>query len=361
MCAIVGMASRRRRVEPGDLDRMLRAVAHRGPDDRGVRVWHEEALGISVGLGHARLAIIDPSPAGHQPMPNEDGSIWVTFNGEVFNAPELMKAQAPRHRFRSRSDTETILHGYEDHGIELPHALNGMFAFALFDRRDGSLLLARDRLGKKPLYYSSLDGEIVFASEIKAILAARPEYDRLDPDALDQYLSLHYVPGPATIYRRVKKLPPGCILRWRDGDARVEEYWDLPRCEGGAQTVDDLEQDLAVRLDEAVRSRMLSDVPVGAFLSGGIDSTFLVARMQALGGRPVRTFTIGFPGTPHDERPLARRSAAILGTQHTELAVTQVAADDFVAAVRAADEPLADGALLPTYLLARAAARDVSG
>jgi asparagine synthase (glutamine-hydrolysing) len=339
---------------------MLRAVAHRGPDDLGLEIWHEETLGVSVGFGHARLAIIDLTPAGHQPMPNEDESVWVTFNGEIFNAPELMARQrASGHRFRSRADTEAILHGYEDRRDGVPAMLRGMFAFGVFDRRDGSVLLARDRLGKKPLYYSTEGSELVFASEIKAILAVRPALERLDPDAIDRYLTLHYVPGPGTIYRGIKKLPAGCTLRWQNGQATIDRYWAIPAAQERAVGVAQAEEELSERLDDAIRTRMLSDVPVGAFLSGGLDSAFLVARMQALSGQRLRTYTIRFAGTPYDEGAAAKRTADLLGTDHYELIVERVDPVDFEAAVRAADEPLADGALLPTYLLARHARHDV--
>jgi asparagine synthase (glutamine-hydrolysing) len=347
MCAIAGFLSPA--PDPGVLDRMTDSLRHRGPDDRGV--W----IGDGAALGHRRLSILDLSPAGRQPMVSDR---WVlVFNGEIYNHHELRGARA----YRGRSDTEVLLGLLDEHGVEavLPR-LNGMFAFAAWDRRERVLWLARDRFGEKPLYYGTSRGIFFFGSELKA-LREHPDFDP-EPDraALALYLRLSYVPSPWSAYRAVRKLPPGCLLR-AGGEPRA--YYrvrglDLtPSALPETELVDQLE----ARLREAVRLRMEADVPLGAFLSGGIDSSTIAALMQAQSARPVRTFTVGFIESGFNEAPHAAAVAKHLGTDHTELTVTPREAMDVIPALPAMyDEPFSDSSQIPTHLVSKLTRRHVT-
>jgi asparagine synthase (glutamine-hydrolysing) len=325
---------------------MCRAIRHRGPDDEG---YHLEP---GIALGMRRLSVIDLA-GGHQPMSNEDGTIWIVFNGEIYNFPALRAALEPRHHFRSRSDTEVILHLFEELGPRAVEQLDGMFAFAVWDSSRRRLVLARDRMGKKPLHYALLGRELVFASELKALLL-HPRMPRtLSTPALARYLVHDYVPAPGTIFRGIHKLPPGHILVYEKGTVRVQRYWDLPAPDGRRDASEDEEAGRLVGLlEDAVRRRLVSDVPLGAFLSGGIDSSAVAAFMARNTTGRVKTFTIGFAEKSFDEAAFARRIASRLGTEHHEAILTQKTVFDLIGRVGALlDEPLADASFLPTYLL----------
>mgnify|MGYP000030868412 CR=1 FL=1 len=345
--------------------RMADALVHRGPDDRGT--WADEQTGIA--LGFRRLAILDLSPTGHQPMLSRDDRYVVVFNGEIYNYQDLRaELEGLGARFRGTSDTEVMLAGIVQWGIAATIAkLWGMFAIALWDRHDRTLWIARDRLGKKPLYYGWAGGTFLFGSELKALRAHPACPTRVSPQALASFLRFAYVPSPHCIYEGLHKLLPGSYAMIRDGQATVTRYWD-PRAvatEGAAHPslLDDAAaiDELDALLRDATRRRMIADVPLGAFLSGGIDSSAVVSLMQAESGRAVRTFTIGFEEGGYDEAQDAKAVAAHLGTTHTELYVTPGEARAVVPRLAGIyDEPFADSSQIPTFLVAEMARREVT-
>jgi asparagine synthase (glutamine-hydrolysing) len=370
MCGITGILT----TQPGLRDRlesiahgMNDCIVHRGPDDHGV--WSDPAAGVS--LGFRRLAIIDLTSAGHQPMQSASRRFTIVFNGEVYNYVEL-RAELKKCGavFRSHSDTEVILAAFERWGIESAvKRFIGMFAIAVWDAERRSLSLIRDPLGKKPLYYALRSGLLTFASELKALVAG-PQFDRtIDESALSAYLRYLYVPAPLTIFKSVRKLQPGSVLTIADvtQSPLPVPYWSIESAyRAGQATPFDGSDEEAVAglrelLSDAVRLRMRSDVPMGALLSGGVDSSTVVALMQANASQPTRTFSISFPGTPHDEAHHAARIADVLGTRHTEMAVT---GSDALAVVPKLpdlfDEPLADPSQVPTYLVCKLARQSVT-
>ena len=348
MCGICGIVSTdpSALIEPTVIRRMCDTLAHRGPDDQGVY------LGRGVALGHRRLSIIDLRPEGRQPMANEDGTVQIVFNGEIYNFAEHYKWLIARgHRFRSRTDTEVIVHLYEELGVRCLEGLRGMFAFAIWDQRKRCLFLARDRLGKKPLFYHFDGTRILFASEAKAILTYPGFVREPDPAAIDNYIALGYVPGPRSAFKGISKLPPAHYLLLADGKVEVRRYWHLaftPKLELSEQEASAQIQD---RLTEAVRLRMIGDVPIGAFLSGGIDSSSIVALMARLGTGPVKTFSIGFEESAYDETAYARAVAQQFGTEHHEFIVRPEGQEILDRMVWHYDEPFADPAALPTFYL----------
>ncbi len=354
MCGIYGVFGHdpRRPADPEILGRMAAALAHRGPDGGGV---HEDG---PLGMGMRRLSIIDLA-TGEQPLANEDGTVWVVFNGEIYNYRELTAELVTRgHRFRTASDTEVLVHLWEEGGPRLVERLRGMFALAVWDARARTLLLARDRLGIKPLFYAQTPDGLVFGSELKAVLQAPSVARRVDPRALRAYLEYGYVPDPASILRGVAKLPPGHTLLARDGRATTPvRYWDVTaafRRGGAPRDEEEAAEALAPLLRDAVRSHLVSDVPLGAFLSGGVDSTAVVALMAELTGR-VRTFSVGFEGAPASELPHARRVAEWFATEHHELHVTPGDVGLLERLLSMLDEPFADSSSIPTYLVSRLA------
>ena len=355
MCGIVGHLGR----EHVHLGPALDRIAHRGPDDRGT--YAGEGPDGVVDLGFVRLAIIDLSPAGHQPMSNEDSTVWLVFNGEIYNFQELRtELESLGHRFRSHTDSETIVHAYEQYGDAFVERLCGMFAIAIWDARANRLVLARDRLGIKPLYYSTEGGGFSFCSEIKGILALGASRE-LDAISLASYLHLLYVPPPRTIFRAVKALPPGHLLVWERGATRVEKYWDLvqaPQHRDYESTVEELRS----LLDTVVKQHLLSDVPLGAFLSGGLDSSTLVALMARSSSQPVRTYCMTFRDNEglYDEREYARIVADHFGTVHTEIPVKPDLANDLPAMVRHFDEPFGNPTALLVYLLSKETRKHVT-
>jgi asparagine synthase (glutamine-hydrolysing) len=327
---------------------MRDTMAHRGPDDAGTYISPDGR----VGLGHRRLSIVDLSPAGRNPMSNEDESIWITFNGEIYNHQSLRPALIEAgHTYRSRTDTETIIHLYEECGLDFISKLEGFFAIGLWDQRNGSLLLVRDRVGIKPLYYTVAAGRLIFASEIKAILA-HPSVSRdIDEESLYHYLTFLATPPPHTLFAGINKLPAGCFLTCnRNGDIRVERYWDVfdsnPRV---SLSEDDVASEVYSLLAASVKKRMMSDVPFGVFLSGGIDSTANVALMSRMMSDPVRTFTVGFRDDPvYNELEEARQVAREYGTDHHEIIISQQdLLDSLPEIIFHQDEPIADPVCVP--------------
>lgn len=359
MCGIAGVM-RLGSVADGS-EQVLRAMcdtmAHRGPDDAGT--WRSPD-GAAV-LGHRRLSIVDLSPAGHNPMSNEDGSVWITYNGEVYNHAEHRdRLEAAGHIYRSHTDTETLLHLYEEHGVEMLTRLRGMFAFAIWDIPRSRLLLARDRLGIKPLYYTVAGGQLIWASEIKAILAHPAVSRDLDEAALAQYLTFACVPPPDTLFAGIKKLPPGHrLVATPEGTLSVERWWSPLAPENSFEAELGSEGDAVVALRELLRSAVveqtMADVPHGVLLSGGLDSTLILGILSAHLPQPVRTFSIGFEGAPgFDEREHSRFAAAHYGTDHLELVLQpRDVIESISAVVRAQDEPLSDWVSLPLRALTR--------
>ena len=346
MCGIAGI------VGAGDdsgidyelIHRMCQTITHRGPDDEGVFVKN------GAGLGMRRLSIIDLA-GGHQPVFNEDRTAWVVFNGEIYNFRELRRElEQQGHRFQTHTDTEVIVHLYEDLGAECVQKLRGMFAFALFDEPRRRVLLARDRLGKKPLHYAVSDGRLLFGSEIKAILAAAPELSEVNSQALLQYFYFGYIPDPATAFLPIQKLPPGHLLEFERGQVRIRQYWDLPEYgtfspASEEECLDELEE----RLSEAVRMRLIADVPLGALLSGGTDSSTVVALMARASSHPVKTFSIGFRQADFNEAPYARMVAQKFKTEHHELILEPKVAETVETIGESLEEPFGDSSMLPTY------------
>lgn len=350
MCGISGKLyfDQNRRVAKEELLRMAGTLAHRGPDGEGAWVHG------NVGLAHRRLAIIDLRPEAGQPMSNEDGSIRITFNGEIYNFHELRKdLEARGHTFRTNSDTEAIVHAYEEYGRDCLQKLRGMFAFAIWDTRVQTLFLARDRVGKKPLFYYVGQDRFLFGSEIKALLADGSIEREVDPAAVDHFLALQYIPAPLSIFRGVRKLPAGHWLEVRDGRVTRERYWKLRYSPKSRISEKDAIAELQWQIAEAVRIRLVSDVPLGAFLSGGIDSGAVVSYMARETTLPVRTFTVGFEEKSYDERHFARLVAERYGTQHTELVVKPSVVDILPRLVWHYDEPFGDSSAVPSYAIAQ--------
>lgn len=361
MCGIAGFLDPKRRSGDNELKAIAASMAatlrHRGPDAQGV--WVDETAGVA--LGHARLSIIDLSPAGAQPMRSANGRFVLSYNGEIYNAGEL-RAELERagHKFRGRSDTEVLVEGFVEWGVcATVERVIGMFAFAVFDCKEQVLTLARDRLGIKPLYWGRVGGRVVFASELKAF-ATLPDFaPEIDRQALASYLCTGYVPAPSSIYQGIEKLEPGTLLEVRaDGETRGQAYWSLLDVaeRGQAAPLDVSEAEACDRLEalltDAVTRRMVADVPLGAFLSGGIDSSMVTALMQANSSRPVRSFSIGFHEEGFDEAEHAKEVATHLGTDHTELYVTAEQARTVVPKLPTIyDEPFADSSQVPTFLV----------
>jgi asparagine synthase (glutamine-hydrolysing) len=347
MCGISGVAGSLA-YDQAHLQRMNAALVHRGPDGEGSH-WAD-----GIGLAMRRLAIIDVE-GGDQPIYNEDGSVCVVYNGEIYNFLELRpELEARGHRFSSRSDTEVIVHAYEEYGPACVERLWGMFALALWDSRRQLLLLARDRLGKKPLaYYVDAYGGIAFASELKALLQHPDVPRQVDPRAIDDYLTYLYVPAPTTGYRDVKKLPPAHRLVWQHGRVTVEPYWQVRFSEKLNISEDEALEQFATLFRDSVRRRLIADVPLGAFLSGGMDSSSVVAEMAELSSSPVKTFSIGFGERDFDELAYARQVAHRFGTEHHELVVEPRALDVLPTLVEHYGEPYADSSAVPSYYVSQ--------
>jgi len=356
MCGIAGVVnSEPGGVEAATIQRMYQSIIHRGPDDEGIFVKD------GAGLGVRRLSVID-LPGGHQPVFNEDKTVCIVYNGEIYNFRELRgELESRGHRFYTNTDTEVVVHLYEEMGRDCVQKLRGMFAFAIYDMRDRRLLLARDRLGIKPLHYAFVDGRLLFGSEIKSILAVAPELATIDLRALWEYMYFGYIPDPSTAFLPIQKLPPGHILEFERGKVSLHQYWDLPEYathqpRGEEECLQELEQ----RLTEAVRIRLIADVPLGALLSGGTDSSTVVALMARASPRPIKTFSIGFQHADFNEAQYAKLVAERFGTEHHELILEPDVVETVQALTRSMEEPFGDSSMLPTYYVSCLARQHVT-
>ena len=361
MCGIAGFVESPSTTSPFGPDRsralvhrMCDVIRHRGPDDEGV--WVEEG----VALGMRRLSIIDLA-TGHQPIHNEDRTVWIVFNGEIYNFRELRRElEAEGHRFYTATDTEVIVHAYEQWGKGAIARLRGMFGLAIWDTTSRTLLVARDRIGIKPMYYATVNGRFYFGSELKSLLEA-PDLPRdLDAGALDHYLSFLYTPRDGSIFKSVRKLPPGHLLTWNDGRIAIEQFWQMPAAETFKGSEEEAIEQLRAVLGDAVRSHMISDVPLGAFLSGGVDSSLVVGLMSEVSSARVKTFSIGFDEPAFDELEHARRVAHHFGTEHHELVVKPDGVGILDQLIAHFDEPFADSSAIPTWYVSEMARRHVT-
>lgn len=356
MCGIAGILNLDARpVSAAMVKRMSHALAHRGPDGEGV------FLDGSIGLGHKRLAVIDLSSDAQQPMCNEDRSVWLTFNGEIYNFRELRRELEGRgHRFRSHTDSEVILHAYEEYDLEFLSHLSGMFAFALWDKRQQRLLLARDRLGIKPLFFAHTKNSLIFGSEIKSLLE-HPDVPRtLNRNALHDYLSLNYVVAPRTLFSGIMQLEPAhYLLSYADGRSREQRYWDVGFGVDASLTESQVLDCVRSHLERSVSSQLVSDVPVGVFLSGGVDSSAIAALMTHSNKSPIQTFSVGFNEPTYSELNFARQMAQHIKSHHHEMIVAAEVVETLPKLVWHAEEPTADSSMLPLYHLARLARSEV--
>lgn len=361
MCGIYGFIYKdpEKRVDPKILKQMGYVLNHRGPDNLGI--WSKG----NVGLGHTRLSIIDLRPLGNQPMSNENGMVWITFNGEIYNFPEIRTYLVKKgHQFRSNTDTEVIVHLWEEEGVRCVERLRGMFAFALWDDNHKTLFLVRDRVGQKPLFYTILPDRLLFASEIKAILQD-PEFKREpDVEAIHHYLSYQSVPAPFSAFKGIKKLPPAHYVLIKDFYEKPVRYWKLSYQDKlevkSEKSFVSIQEEIIERLREAVRIRLMSDVPLGVFLSGGIDSSIVTALMAGLIDQPVKTFSIGFEHDEYDELPFARMVADRYQTNHYEFIVKPDAKSIFPELVWYYNEPFADSSAIPTFYVSKLAKEHVT-
>src|SRR5450759_2453366 len=365
MCGIAGYLSTTGTPDMATVQAMCAQLRHRGPDDEGFHI------GGPCAIGMRRLSIIDLA-TGHQPISNEDGTVWVVFNGEIYNYRELRQDLLRRgHRFATNSDTETLIHLYEEEGLEGIQRLRGMFAYAIWDQRARRLTLVRDRFGKKPLYYAQTAGGFYFGSELKCIRKVTGPFD-VDEQAIRLYLQFGYIPDPWSPYRQIRKVPAGCWMQIEatnipangavNSVTRQGRYWSAPEPLAGLpETFSEREAIEEIRrvFDESVRMRMISDVPLGAFLSGGIDSSLVVASMARQSEAPIRTFSIGWDDNAYNELPYARIVARAFATDHREFIVKPDAVELLPRVVRYLDEPFADSSAIPTYLVSQCAAQSV--
>jgi len=358
MCGIAGIVDfRGNGIDNSLLKAMCDTMVHRGPDDEGY--YFSNDSGISVGFGHRRLSIIDLK-TGHQPIHSEKKDIWVIHNGEIYNFMELRDSLEKKgHVFTTRSDAEVIVHAYEEYGEDVTHHLRGMFAFAIWDEGQKKLILARDRIGKKPLLYSQLNNKLVFASEFRALLK-HPEIDReIDFEAIHHYLTYLCIPGPLTAFRRIKKVPPAHILVYHNGKMRLKKYWELDFSKKIKISGEEASEQISTLLKDAVKIRLTSDVPLGVLLSGGIDSSCVTAFMSQLQGKGVHTFSVGFDEEQFNELPYAKLIAGHFSTDHSENYITPNAMEVLPELVERYGEPFGDSSALPTYYLCKATSRKV--
>ena len=365
MCGICGKINiEGKEIRRELIARMNSVLSHRGPDDEGIYINNpspgaSQAM-ASVGLGHKRLSIIDLSEAGRQPMSNEDGSIQMVFNGEIYDFKALKKElQQNGHNFTSQTDCEVIIHLYEKEGIECIKKLNGMFAFALWDSKNQTLFLCRDRLGIKPLFYCWDGKSLYFASEIKSILCNPEVSKKMDWNALNLYLTLNYIPAPYTIFKKIKKLDPGCYIMVRKEGLEIKQYWDIEKgteyYENKEKNIETYKKNLYDLLEDSVRIRLIADVPLGAFLSGGIDSSIIVGLMSRVSNSPINTYSIGYKDVPlFDETKYAREVAKLNDTHHHEIILSAKDVLDTIPEVLTyLDEPFADSSAIPQYIVSR--------
>jgi len=345
MCGIVGFFGQGNREI---LEKMTTSLSHRGPDDQGFY------FDTQVGLGHRRLSIIDLSPAGHQPMSNEDQTIWLIYNGEIYNYHELRENLIKKHKFISQTDTEVLIHLYEELGENFLEKINGMFALALYDKNKNKIILARDRLGKKPLYWGIFTKTLIFGSELKALLLHPLCKKELDFKSLNKYLIYEYIPTPWSIFKNIYKLEPGHYLVYNGKNLTKKLFWDINFNINNQLTKNDFIEKLDTEIERAVKVRLVSDVPLGIFLSGGIDSTTIAYYAQKNSLQKIKTFSIGFEDKSFDESNFARQAAKFLGTEHYEQILTPQESLNLIPSLAdLLDEPLADASIAPTYLLSK--------
>lgn len=362
MCGICGVV-RKTEIYSEFLKKMNDEMGHRGPDDSGIKIFTDN--GNHIGLAQRRLAVQDLSPLGHQPMCTPDESVWIVFNGEIYNFREL-REEVQDYPFVSRCDTEVILAMYQKYGIKCLRQFNGMFAIAIYDRRINALYLARDRMGKKPLYYYMNNGEFLFASELKPFFAYPGFQEEINHEVLKRYLFHGYIKGPETIFNNLQKLQPGMCLEYKNGEIKKAAYWDLARVykkyrKGQEISYKDGKEELKRRLQKSVAYRMIADVPIGSFLSGGYDSSLITAIAQELSEKAVRTYSIGFHEERYNEAPYAKQIARHLGTDHRELYVGEKDIHRMLDSLtRYYDEPFADSSQIPSMLVAEFARKDVT-
>jgi asparagine synthase (glutamine-hydrolysing) len=351
MCGIVGKLNFncQQAVDAAQIREMADSIRHRGPDDEGV--WTKG----NIGLGHRRLSIIDLSPDGRNPMCNEDGTIWIVFNGEIYNFQDLRQELIQKgHIFKSRTDTEVILHLYEEEGSDCVRHLVGMFAFAIWDERANRLLLARDRLGKKPLYYSSDQSRLIFGSEIKSVLRSGEVDRRPRLDSIHQFFLWQCIPSPNTAFEEIKKLPPASMLVWEHGKSvQIKKYWELDYSGTLRHSEAEVVEQVQHLITEATRVRLIADVPVGLFLSGGVDSACVLASARKSHTGPIKTFSVSFGEQEFDESPYARLLARHFDTEHHEFKASPLIADLISRMAELFDEPFADSSAIPTYYLSK--------
>jgi asparagine synthase (glutamine-hydrolysing) len=356
MCGIVGIAGGEldAPVHAAEIHEMCAAIVYRGPDDQGI------FTDGAVGLGMRRLSIIDVA-GGHQPVHNEDRSVWVVCNGEIYNFLDLREElEARGHTFYTHSDTEVLVHAYESYGPKFICELRGMFAFALYDIQNQTLVLGRDRLGKKPLHYALHKDRFYFGSEIKSLIVASPQLADVSQEALGQFFYYGYIPDPKTVFTAIRKLPPGYYLEFKRNVVQLHKYWDLPQFASSTLPESDCLEQLEGKLRESVRIRLISEVPLGALLSGGVDSSVVVGMMASTSDRPVKTFSIGFSNVDFNEANYARVIAKHFGTDHHELIVQADLWGTLEELSRIIDEPFADSSIIPTYHVARMARKHVT-
>jgi asparagine synthase (glutamine-hydrolysing) len=368
MCGICGFVGN---IEDLAFQRMLKVLNHRGPDDMGHVQHMGDTSGTKISLGHARLSIIDPSPSGHQPMSNEDDSVWIVYNGEIYNFHEIREElKIKGHRFKSKSDTEVIIHAYEEWEESCVQYLNGMFAFAIWDKIKERLFIARDRLGIKPLYYWAGSNEFIFASEIKSILEYSKFEKKVDHKSLCHFMTFLYVPSPFSIFEGIKKLPPAHSLTLEKHKVKIRKYWDLDfssrspdlHSKFNSKSEEYYKRQIMVLLQDVVEGHMISDAPLGAFLSGGVDSSAVVGLMSKLCSGPVKTFSIGYDGKgeeSYNELKYARIVSNYYGTEHQEFILKPEIIDILPKIIYHLEEPFADPATIPTYLVSEAASQYV--
>lgn len=370
MCGIAGFISQYPLIDRNTLTSMNEMLFHRGPDDHGVEIWDEKGKNIycgkgTIGLAHRRLSIIDLSESGRQPMCNEKKDIWITFNGEFYNYLDFRQNLNKKHCFTSKTDTEVIIHSYEEYGIEQTlHKINGMFAFALWDSIKQKLYLARDRIGKKPLYYVyTPNGTLLFASEIKALLkTGMIDQNKIDPVSLYQFWNYGYILGERTIYTQIRRLLPGHYAEWNDGRLIIKEYWDQPFSDETLKNrkLDDISEELEALLLDSIRLRLISDVPVGLFLSGGIDSSLIAALAAKVTQKTIQSFTISFFQEAFDESKYAALVAKSIGIKNRALIVRESQKPLYHVIAKHFDEPFGDSSSIPTYFVSKIAKEYVS-
>ncbi len=350
MCGIAGKLNfKNQPVEKTDILAMMNEIKHRGPDDEGIY------LNNNIGLGHRRLSIIDLSSNGQQPMPDESKRFWITYNGEVYNFLELKKELLRDGvRFKSNTDTEVIIYLYKKYGAECLKLLRGMFAFAIWDNEKKELFLARDRIGKKPLKYYLSNNVLIFSSELKAILKNKEVKKEIDWQAIDKFLTYKYVPAPRTGFKNIHKLPPAhCMTIKANGEKIIKQYWDLNFEKKLDLSEKDWLKNITNKLKESVQARLISDVPLGVHLSGGIDSSLIVALMAEIQNKPIKTFSIGFKEKKYNELNYARLVAKKYKTNHQEFIIDPKAAEILPELAYSYEEPYADASLLPSYYLSK--------